>query len=91
MDWAGRMNAVEDKMAQYNVYWLGSNNLFFLYGFLVQVLLPSLAKSQFSGAFTRRRETHLSALLRPSLSVCLSVTGRIRVKFCVRDFWHLYV
>jgi len=79
------MHAIEDRMAQPNVYCLGSNNLFFLHGFLVQVLLPSLAKSQFSGAFTRRRKTRLSALLRPSPSVCLSVTGRIYVKFYARD------
>jgi hypothetical protein len=61
MDWAGRMYAREDKMAQHSVYYLGLNNLLFLHGFPAQVLLPLLAKSQFLGSFTYSREMRLSA------------------------------
>ena len=77
MDWAGRMRAREDKMAQHIVYCLGSKNLFFLHGFLVQVCWHSHISSR-NAPFS----------LAMSVSVCLSaVTGRIRVKFYVRVFY----
>jgi hypothetical protein len=77
------MHAREDKMAQHIVYCLGSSNLIFLHGFLVQVLLP------FAGTVTYSREMRFQlSYVRLCPSVCQSaVTGRIRVKFYVLDFY----
>jgi hypothetical protein len=54
------MHGREDKMAQYSVYYLGSKNVLFLPGFVVQVLLSLLEKSQHLGAVKFSCEMRLS-------------------------------